>query len=86
MTIALAFFITLSLWLYTRLCKFNNLIRFQREYIEIIEQDLQDMEEEKMSKQDRLIIQIENNLKTIKDQNAVIEVLKNQYVDKERIK
>lgn len=51
MIIALAFFITLSLYLFTRMLKFTRFIQYQREYIEIIEQDLLEMEEELMAKE-----------------------------------
>lgn len=51
MTIALAFFITVTLWLLKVLFRTSRLVKFQREYIEIIEQDLQDLEEELMNKE-----------------------------------
>lgn len=86
MIIALAFFITVTLWLLKVLSRTSRLVQFQREYIEIIEDELQEMEQSQTFKQERLITQIEDNLKTIKAQSEIIEYIKNEYVDKERIK
>lgn len=85
MTIALAFFITLSLWLFMRLWKFNNLVRFQREYIEIIEDDLQEMEEHLMSIHKNWVKQLEDGPEMSEANKRILEGVKDNIANKERI-